>query len=153
MNPGENAKVAVVTGAGSGVGRAVAVRLLNDDWHVALVGRRVDALNETVTLARDAGDRALVAACDVGRSDDVDAMAGQVAARFADGPHVLVNAAGINVPQRALAVLSLDDFRQMIDVNLTGSFLCARAFLPGMRRRGAGTVVNVVSDAGISASP
>jgi NAD(P)-dependent dehydrogenase (short-subunit alcohol dehydrogenase family) len=153
MHPQESPKVAVVTGGGSGVGRAVAVRLLNDGWHVALVGRRADALRETAALARDAGARALACACDVGKGDDVDAMAGQVMARFPDGPHVLVNAAGINVPKRALAVLSPEDFRQMIDVNLTGSFLCARAFLPAMRRRGAGTIVNVVSDAGLSASP
>ena len=149
-----DSKVAVVTGAGSGVGRAIAQRLLAERWHVALVGRRADALNDSVANAdSDARNRALVCPCDVGNPAEVEAMAKTVLARFRGGVHVLVNGAGINVPRRSLEVLSLEDFRQMIDVNLTGSFLCARAFLPGMRARGAGTIVNIVSDAGLSASP
>ena len=154
MTPDEVTKVAVVTGAGSGIGRAVALRLLDEGWHVALVGRRADALHETGRLAGDAArDRSLACPCDVGSEADVEAMARVVLDRFPDGVHVLVNAAGTNVPRRSLEVLSVEDFRQMIDVNLTGSFLCARAFLPGMRRRGSGTVVNVVSEAGLAANP
>jgi NAD(P)-dependent dehydrogenase (short-subunit alcohol dehydrogenase family) len=144
-------KNAVVTGAGSGVGRAVALRLLRDGWRVALVGRREDALNETARLAASSGDAALVSPCDVGNAGDVDAMAGRVLATFGD-VHVLVNAAGTNIPRRSLDVLSVEDFRRLIDANLTGSFLTARAFLPGMRRRGEGTIVNIVSDAGLQAS-
>ena len=147
-----NARVAVVTGAGSGVGRAIAVRLLDDGWHVALVGRRADPLTETVGLARSAADRALVCTCDVGKVGDVDAMARQVLARFPE-VGVLVNAAGTNVPRRSLEVLSVEDYQQLIDVNLTGTFLCVRAFLPGMRRRKSGTIVNIVSDAGLVANP
>src|SRR5688500_3323364 len=128
----QNLAAAVVTGAGSGVGRATALRLLDDGWQVALVGRRPDALDETAKLAGEARDRALVCPCDVASPEEVDVMAGRVLGRFPGGVHVLVNAAGINVPQRSLAVLSVEDFRQMVDVNLTGSFLCARAFLPGM---------------------
>ena len=145
-------RTAVVTGAGSGVGRAVALRLLREGWHVALAGRRADALNETVGLAGNPpAALALVCACDVGKAADVDAMAKRVLAEL---PPVVavVNAAGTNIPERSLDVLRVEDFQALIDANLTGSFLCARAFLPGMRERGTGTIVNVVSDAGLQAS-
>src|SRR5687767_1039406 len=101
-------KVAVVSGAGSGVGRAIVQRLLNDGWHVALVGRRADALTQSVAhTSSDARDRALVCPCDVGNADEVEAMAKTVLARFPEGVHVLVNAAGTNVPRRSLDVLSV----------------------------------------------
>jgi NAD(P)-dependent dehydrogenase (short-subunit alcohol dehydrogenase family) len=151
MSNSQNQRCAVVTGAGSGVGRATALRLLQDGWHVALVGRREDALRETAQLAGSAGERALVCPCDVGKPADVDAMAQRVLSRF-PAVSVLVNAAGTNLPARSLDVLSVESFQQLIDINLTGSFLCARAFLPGMRNRGEGTIVNVVSDAGLQAS-
>jgi NADP-dependent 3-hydroxy acid dehydrogenase YdfG len=66
---------------------------------------------------------------------------------------VLVNAAGTNAPKRALEVLSLEDYRGMMDANLNGAYYCVQAFLPGMRTQGSGTIVNVVSDAGKQASP
>jgi NAD(P)-dependent dehydrogenase (short-subunit alcohol dehydrogenase family) len=66
---------------------------------------------------------------------------------------VLVNAAGTNAPNRALEVLSLADYHDMMNANLHGAYYCVQAFLPGMRARGSGTIVNVVSDAGKQASP
>jgi NAD(P)-dependent dehydrogenase (short-subunit alcohol dehydrogenase family) len=66
---------------------------------------------------------------------------------------VLVNAAGTNAPQRALEVLSDADYRSMMDTNLNGAYYCVQAFLPGMRNRGSGTIVNIISDAGKQASP
>jgi NAD(P)-dependent dehydrogenase (short-subunit alcohol dehydrogenase family) len=147
-----NTKTAVVTGAGSGVGRAVATRLLRDGWRVAVVGRREDVLNETVRLAGASNDRALVCPCDVGNPAAIDAMAARVLAAFG-AVNVLVNAAGTNIPRRSLEVVSVEDFQSLIDANLTGSFLTARAFLPDMRERGEGTIVNVVSDAGLQAFP
>jgi NAD(P)-dependent dehydrogenase (short-subunit alcohol dehydrogenase family) len=147
-----DSKTAVVTGAGSGVGRAVATRLLRDGWRVAVVGRREDVLRETVQLAGAAKNQALVCPCDVGKAADVDAMAARALATFGT-VDVLVNAAGTNIPHRSLDVVSVEDFQSLIDANLTGSFLTARAFLPGMRERGEGTIVNVVSDAGLQSSP
>jgi NAD(P)-dependent dehydrogenase (short-subunit alcohol dehydrogenase family) len=147
----ENTRTAIVTGAGSGVGRAVATRLLREGWQVALIGRRVDVLNETVRLAGSSSGRAFVCGCDVGDAADVDAMAARVLGAFGS-VNVLVNAAGTNIPRRSLEVVSVDDYQSVIDANLTGSFLTARAFLPGMRERGEGTIVNVVSDAGLQAS-
>ena len=151
MGNAQGNRAAVVTGAGSGVGRAIALRLLKEGWQVALVGRREDALRETAQLAGDSGNAADVYPCDVGKPGDVEAMAHQVLSRFPN-VGVLVNAAGTNLPDRALDVLTVEAFQQLIDINLTGSFLCARAFLPGMRERGGGTIVNIVSDAGLQAS-
>ncbi len=144
-------KTAVVTGAGSGVGRATAIQLVAAGWSVALVGRREEALRETAA-ATGRPEACRVEACDVGRAEDVRAMASRVVAAWG-GVEVLVNAAGTNVPRRALEVLSDDDYHLMIDANMHGPYHCAQAFLPGMRERGSGTIVNVVSDAGKQASP
>jgi len=66
---------------------------------------------------------------------------------------VLVNAAGTNAPKRALEVLSLEDYHAMINTNLNGAYYCVQAFLPQMRARRSGTIINIVSDAGKQASP
>jgi len=140
-------KTAVVTGAGSGVGQAMALKLAGQGWRVALVGRRAEALNETVKLGGAQAKRFLSCPCDIGDSDAVQAMAKKVLAEFKE-IEVLVNAAGTNAPRRALAVLSLDDYHAMIDTNLNGAYYCVQAFLPQMRARKSGTIVNIVSDAG-----
>lgn len=145
-------KAAVVTGAGSGVGRAVALRLAREGWSVAVVGRREETLRQVVADAGGAGGRILPVACDVGDPDGVRDMAARVLDRFGT-VSVLVNSAGTNVPKRSWDVLSLEDYRHMIDINLTGTFLCVQAFLPSLRAHGSGTVVNVVSDAALAASP
>jgi len=145
-------KTAVVTGAGSGVGQATAVGLAREGWRVALVGRRVAALEETVRLAGAQAAQCLVCPCDVGDAAAVARMAGQVLAAF-ERVEVLVNAAGTNAPQRALEVLSLADYRAMLAANLDGAYYCVQAFLPQMRAGGSGTIVNIVSDAGKAASP
>lgn len=144
-------KTAVVTGAGSGVGRAVAVALLRQGWRVALMGRREAALYETAALSGASAEAWLVAPCDLRDEDAVNAVADTVLASFGMVA-ALVNAAGTNTPARSFAVLSGDDYRRLIETNLHGAYYCIQAFLPGMRRRGAGTIVNVVSDAGKLAS-
>jgi NAD(P)-dependent dehydrogenase (short-subunit alcohol dehydrogenase family) len=145
-------RTAVITGAGSGVGQAIALALVRQDWQVALVGRRPDALAETVRLAGDAGPRCLTWPCDVGDPVAVDQMGKGVLAAFEE-VEVLVNAAGTNAPERALAVLSPKDYQAMIDTNLNGAYYCVQAFLPHMRQRRSGTIINIVSDAGKAASP
>jgi NAD(P)-dependent dehydrogenase (short-subunit alcohol dehydrogenase family) len=145
-------QIAVVTGAGSGVGRAVAVALLERGWSVALVGRRADALRETAELVGAAGERALVAAYDVGELVAVQQLAQAVVERFGQAD-ALVNAAGTNTKARSLAQLSIDDYHRMIATNLNGAYYCVQAFLPAMRERGAGTIVNIGSISGLRASP
>src|ERR1051325_11601239 len=144
-------KRAVITGAGSGVGRAIALAMARRDWKVALVGRREEALRETVGLAGNASNGLLVCPCDVAEAKAVEAMARRVLEEF-QSVEVLVNAAGTNAPRRSLAVLSLDDYRAMIDTNLNGAYYCVQAFLPHMRERRSGTIINVVSDSAKQAS-
>jgi len=138
---------AVVTGAGSGVGRAVALRFAAEGWRVALVGRRVEPLAETAARAGSEDGRVVVFPCDVSAADSVAAMGAAVLARFGE-VDVLVNAAGINVPRRSFEVLSLDDWHAVLATNLHGAYYCVRAFLPGMRERHTGTIVNINSDVG-----
>ena len=145
-------KIAVITGAGSGVGKATAVALAAQGWNVALVGRRESVLLETADVAGEHGGLVLVCPCDIGDAKAVAGMGARVLAEFGS-VEVLVNAAGTNAPQRALEVLSLADYRAMMDANLNGAFYCVQAFLPQMRARGSGTIVNIVSDAGKAASP
>jgi NAD(P)-dependent dehydrogenase (short-subunit alcohol dehydrogenase family) len=145
-------KNAVITGAGSGVGRAIALALAADHWRVAIIGRREDALRETISLAGPRAAQLLAVPCDIGRPEEIQKMAGRVLAAFGE-VEVLVNAAGANAPRRALDILSLEDYHRMIDTNLHGAYYCVQAFLPAMRQRGSGTIINIVSDAGKLASP
>jgi NAD(P)-dependent dehydrogenase (short-subunit alcohol dehydrogenase family) len=145
-------KTAVVTGAGSGVGQSLALKLAQQGWRVALVGRRAEALNETAKLAGSLAKQFLVCPCDIGDSDAVQAMSKKVLDEFKE-VEVLVNAAGTNAPRRGLEVLSLEDYHAMIDTNLNGAYYCVQAFLPRMRARRSGTIVNIVSDAGKQANP
>jgi NADP-dependent 3-hydroxy acid dehydrogenase YdfG len=142
-------KIAVVTGAGSGVGQATALLLIEQGWNVVLVGRRTSALQET---AQQAGDRAVVAPCDIGDQPAVQAMADSVLSQFGS-VDALINAAGTNTPARSLEVLSLQDYHRLIDTNLNGAYYCVQAFLPVMRLKRSGTIVNIVSIAGLSATP
>lgn len=145
------AKTAVVTGAGSGVGQAVALQLAREEWNVALIGRRVGALQETLKLAADRAGRMLPVPCDVGSASDVQKMVAVVEQKF--GPaQVLVAAAGTNIPKRSWEVLTPEDFQSVIDANLKGTFNCVRSLLPGMHREGGGTIVVIVSDAALQAS-
>jgi NADP-dependent 3-hydroxy acid dehydrogenase YdfG len=141
----------VVTGAGSGVGRAVALKFAAEGWRVALVGRRGEALAETAGLGgAGAAGRMLELPCDISDPRAVAAMSADVLARFGE-VEVLVNSAGINVARRSLDVLAIEDWHQVLATNLHGAYYCIQAFLPGMRARGSGTIVNINSDAGLVA--
>lgn len=139
-------KTAVITGAGTGVGRATAVALAADGWRLALLGRTEKTLAETVRLLGKSAPAPIVCVCDISDPEDVKKMAGQVQAGLG-AVEVLVNAAGTNTPQRSLEVLTFEKYRELVETNLTGAYLCVQAFLPGMRARKSGTIVNVVSDA------
>jgi NAD(P)-dependent dehydrogenase (short-subunit alcohol dehydrogenase family) len=145
-------KTAVITGAGSGVGQAVAVKLAKEGWNVAVIGRREEALKETFAKAGGDPKRVLVCAGDVGKLEDVQRIARVVQDHF--GPvHALVNSAGTNIPKRKLDVLSIEDYHNVLAANLNGSFYTVHAFLPAMRAQKEGTIVNIVSDAGKQANP
>lgn len=136
-------KYAVVTGAGSGVGRAAALALLGDGWTVALAGRRRDALEETVGQAGDAGSRALVAPTDVGDPQAVNALFAQVKSGWGRLDFLFNNAGG-NVPAGPIEDLAYEDWARVVQVNLTGSFLCAQAAFRIMKEQSpqGGRIVN-----------
>lgn len=85
--------------------------------------------------------------CDIAQQESVREVSRRIESELGS-VEVLVNAAGTNAPERALEVLSDADYRLMMDTNLNGAYYCVQAFLPGMRNRGSGTIVNIISDAG-----
>ena len=143
-------RTALVTGAGSGIGRSTAVGLAKLGFRVALVGRDPEKLEGTRKLV-GASDT-LVEPCDVADRAGVAAMAGRVLAGFGGSIEVLICNAGTNVRDRSLEKLSTDDWDTMIDTNLTGAFNLVHSFLPAMRARRQGLIVQVCSIAGLRAS-
>ncbi len=144
-------KTAVVTGAGSGVGRATALKMAAAGWNVALVARRAATLDETIKLAGEAGGRMLKCPCDIANNGEVEAMAKMVLVKFG-AVHAVVNAAGTNTPERSIEKVSMETYLQIIEINMNGLFYLTRAFVPGMRQQREGTIVNVNSIAGKQAS-
>ncbi len=135
--------IAVVTGAGSGIGRAAALALLGDGWSVALAGRRVDALRDTLALAGGHAGRCLPMAADVTDPASVNALFAAVRERFGR-LDLLFNNAGRGSPARDVGDTDLEDWLGVVAANLTGSFLCARAAFRIMREQDprGGRIIN-----------
>ena len=144
MTSGSNARgrTAIVTGAGTGIGRAVALGLLGEGYSVALAGRRVDMLEETARVS-GAGGRALVVPTDVTQSPSVAALFERVKTSFGR-LDVLVNNAGMSAPGVPLDRLTDEDWRAVVDVNLTGTFLCMREAFAVMKAQDprGGRIIN-----------
>jgi NAD(P)-dependent dehydrogenase (short-subunit alcohol dehydrogenase family) len=135
-------RVALVTGAGSGIGRAVALTLLRAGWRVALTGRRAEALEETAQLA-GAGAGSLVLPADVTQPDAVRALFDSIVARCGR-LDLLFNNAGANAPGVPLDELRVEHWRQVVDVNLTGAFLCLQQAFRVMKAQSprGGRIIN-----------
>jgi NAD(P)-dependent dehydrogenase (short-subunit alcohol dehydrogenase family) len=118
-------KIAIVTGAGSGIGRATALALLGDGYSVALAGRRSEALAETIARAGQDGRRALAVPTDVTDWQSVRALFDATQQTFGR-LDLLFNNAGTGTPAVPLEDLPVETWRQVVDVNLTGAFLCTR---------------------------
>jgi NADP-dependent 3-hydroxy acid dehydrogenase YdfG len=144
-------RIAVVTGGGTGIGQATAVALARQGAHVVVVGRRPEPLDESVAAVLTAGGAATAAVVDVADPEAVAQFTAGVLQRWGR-VDVLVNSAGINVPRRDMASLSVADWNAVLQVNLTGTFLMTHAVLPAMREKRSGTVINVSSMAGYRAS-
>jgi NAD(P)-dependent dehydrogenase (short-subunit alcohol dehydrogenase family) len=142
-------RVAVVTGASRGIGRATAMAIAREDAHVIVAARGAAALDATVAAIREAGGRATAVPTDVANADDVDRL---FSIAFAIGPPVgLVCAAG-TLENEPFDQISLPSWEQTIRVNLTGVFHCCRAAFAVMRSAGEGRIVNIASLSGVYAT-
>jgi NAD(P)-dependent dehydrogenase (short-subunit alcohol dehydrogenase family) len=142
-------KIALITGGGTGMGRACALRFAKEGARVALAGRRLEPLESTAAEICAAGGEALAIACDVTRGADAGRAVRETAARFG-GLHVLVNSAGV-LHVSSVESISEGDWDRVLDVNLKGPFLMSRAALPEFRKAGGGAIVNIGSILGLVA--
>lgn len=137
-------EVALITGAGSGVGRAAALALAGAGASVVLAGRTRASLEETAALAGSGPESAWAAPCDVTEPAQVQTLVKEIQGRYGR-LDLVVNAAGLNVPDRALGVLSVENWRRTMAANLDGAFYTVHAALPLMRAQGAGAFVHIGS--------
>jgi NAD(P)-dependent dehydrogenase (short-subunit alcohol dehydrogenase family) len=146
-------QVALVTGGGRGVGRAIAQALAAAGASVMVSSRTKEQLDETVALIEGAGGRAAAAVADVEQRASVEAMLSETERAF--GPiTLLVNNAGVSNPVSGpFETLDFDEVRRTIDNNLTSAMLCTRLALPGMLERGSGRIINVASGSGLVCQP
>ena len=142
----EDQRIVLVTGAGSGIGRAIAEKLATDGYRVVVNDLRREAAEEVVARIEDSGGQATAAPGDVSDPEAVRAVF--AAARESFGaPEVLVNNAGF-LQQARFVDLDVEDWDRMIAVHLRGTFLCTKEALPEMLSRGRGVIVNVASQLG-----
>ncbi|MDB5290248.1 MAG: putative oxidoreductase [Phycisphaerales bacterium] len=133
--------VAVITGAGRGIGRATAVALAGLGYRLALVARSQHELEETAKLS--AGG--MICRADVSRADEVDGAVSAIIAQFGR-IDAAVHCAGV-APVRSIAQMSIDEWREVIDTNLSAAFYLCKAVWPAFVRQGSGVIVNVSSQA------
>ena len=147
METGLTGKVALLTGGAGAIGRAIGHALISEGATVAIADRDPDAVQSLVAALRMAGGTALGVAADLTREADVAAMIETVLLHGSRQLDVLVNCLGIfqAVPLESLA---LEDWQRVLDVNLTGVFLCCKAALPVMRAQRSGRIINIASLAG-----
>jgi NAD(P)-dependent dehydrogenase (short-subunit alcohol dehydrogenase family) len=138
-----NDRIALVTGAGTGVGRAAALGLLKANWHVVLTGRRKEPLAETAEMGAGSASQALVAPCDVGDPAAVQGLFDEVARAFGR-LDLLFNNAGTGAPPMPMEEVSFEQWQTVVAANLTGSFLCAQAAIRMMKAQDpkGGRIIN-----------
>jgi NAD(P)-dependent dehydrogenase (short-subunit alcohol dehydrogenase family) len=127
-------KIALITGAGSGIGEACALALAEAGWSLALCGRRLERLQTTREAAAAMGVEALAVAADVGDPASVEGLFAAVEARFGR-LDLLFNNAGTGAPPKPLEELTIEEWRRVVDTNLTGAFLCTQGAFRLMKRQ------------------
>ncbi len=141
-------RIAIVTGAGRGIGKAIAEELAREGADLALCGRQVEPLNETAVAVQALGRRALVVSTDVGNAEAVDAFVAQVAAHFGR-IDILVNNAGVT-RDKLLIRMTDEDWDEVMRINLKGAFLIARAVARPMMKQRAGSIIQISSIIGLT---
>ena len=136
-------RVAVITGAGKGLGKSFALALAEAGANLALVGRTAETLNEVAAMARKHGVVAEVFTADVARETDVRGLERAVAAKFPK-VHILINNAGINI-RKNVTDFTYEEWTSVLNTNLVGAFLMCRSFVPYMRGEGYGRIINLTS--------
>jgi len=147
--PRISGKVALVTGGGTGIGRACAVLFAREGARVAVIGRRRQPLDETVHEIANSGSEALAATCDVTDGKSVEAAIAKMVETFGRLDIVVNNAGAVIVA--TIENTSEEDWGRMLAANLTSTFLISRAALPSLRRSGGGSIVNIGSILGLVA--
>jgi 3-oxoacyl-[acyl-carrier protein] reductase len=140
-------QVAIVTGAGRGIGRAISLALAGAGARVALAARSREQLDETAALIQRAGGQAIAIPTDVADGLAVEQMVTMTVQQFGP-PDLLVNNAGLANKEAAVWELAADEWWRVLEVNVRGPFLCARAVLPSMLARQSGRIINVASNGG-----
>jgi NAD(P)-dependent dehydrogenase (short-subunit alcohol dehydrogenase family) len=138
-----NGKVAVITGASKGLGKAMALALSASGASIALVSRDLEQLNGVKQAVESGGGKAQVFQADVSDEEQVRRLERDVMGTF-DGIDILINNAGINL-RKPLVEFTLEEWRRVIDTNLTSVFLMCRSFVPHMKGRGYGRIINLTS--------
>ncbi|MBI4586084.1 MAG: SDR family oxidoreductase [Planctomycetes bacterium] len=136
-------KVAVITGASRGLGRAIALSLASAGAGLALVSRDQKKLAETAEAVRKLGAAAETFAADISQEEQVLRLEKEVMAKFSK-IHILINNAGINI-RKPLTEFTMGEWNQVLQTNLTGAFLMCRSFVPRMKGLGFGRVINLTS--------
>ncbi len=140
-------KVAVVTGAGRGIGRAIALAFACEGADLVLAARSVDKLNEVAAEVQAIGRQTLVVPTDVSSEDDVTNLRDRTLEAFGR-VDILVNNSGVGGPSAPLWEIHPRDWEETFAVNVRGVYLCCRAFLPAMIARGSGVIINIGSMTG-----
>jgi len=140
-------RTAVVTGAGRGIGREIALHLAEAGADIVLAARSVDRLDEVAALVRKQGRQACVIPTDVTVPEAVETLAAETNRTFGRAD-ILVNNSGIGGPTALAWETSIEDWQETLDINLTGPWLCARAFIPYMIEQGSGAIINIGSITG-----
>lgn len=140
-------QTAIITGGGRGIGKAIALALAREGADVLVSGRQRDVLETTADEIKKLGRRALATVTDVSNEEQVTEMVNACLERFGQ-VDILVNNAGVTGPTASVINVDLDQWNDVIAVNLTGAFLCAKAVVPHMMERGYGRIINISSVAG-----
>ena len=137
-------KIALITGGGSGIGRSAALALQGDGWNVAVAGRRKEELDKTVAMAKPGGGKMVAIAADVGKPEDVKRLFAEIKKAFGGRLDFLFNNAGMGAPGVPMEELTFEQWKAVVDVNLTGSFLCAQEAIKIMKAQSprGGRIVN-----------